>query len=325
MLHPFYLHAYNKMAKVLAERERNGEIQIPDKNTPIEIDENAKLTFAVFGDPQVSNYMYARQCCFYSALLDIKNMNSPLDALILAGDIAENGMKCEYDTASRILNEASSGFRIFLACPGNHDIRLRPYRKQLKKFSSFVNSVQSEIKMPEDSYSFTCEINGYKFIIMGSDFSTFEGSYISKKQRQWLEREIAQTQGEGKPVFIINHQALKKTNGLPNTWLGKGKWRGSIGWQSDKVRKIFEKFDNVVFITGHLHFGTAFHTFEDCGKFKAVSVPTVGANNHGQTSDLSQGLVFSVYDDKIIVRARKFGEGKFYDENTPNYMFEMKI
>ena len=325
MLHPFYMHAYKKMAKVLCEREQKGEIAIPDKETPIEIDENADLTFVVFGDSQVSNYMYARQCSFYSACLDIKNMKEPLDALIIAGDIAENGMKCEYDTTSRILNDISDNFRSFIACPGNHDVRLRPYKKQRRRFTSFVGSVRSEIKMPEDSYSFSCEINGYKFIVMGTDFSTFEGAYISKKQLSWLEGEIASTQGTGKPVFVINHQALKNTNGLPDVWQGFGNWRGSIGWQSKKVRAVFEKFNNVVFITGHLHYGTNKHSYEDCGSFKSVSVQTVSANNHGETNDLSQGMVFSVYGNKVVVRARKFGQGKYYDENTPNHMFEIEI
>lgn len=325
MLHLLSMYNYKKMAKVLCERERNGEIQIPDKETPIEIDKNANLTFVVFGDPQVSNYMYARQCCFYSACLDIGNMKEPLDALILAGDIAENGMQCEYDTVSRILSGISGNFTNFLACPGNHDVRLRPYRKQLRRFTSFVNSIDSEIASPTDSYSFSCEMNGYKFIVMGTDFSTFEGSYISKKQLMWLEREIASTQGTGKPVFVINHQALKRTHGLPDVWQGIGNWRGSIGWQSNKVRAVFEKFDNVIFITGHLHFGTYENTYQDCGKFKSISVQTVSANNHGKTNDLSQGMVFSVYDDRVVVRARKFGAGKYYDENTPNYKIEIKV
>lgn len=324
MLHPFYNYAFKRMAKVLSDREKNGQLHIPDKATPIEIDENANLTFAVFGDSQVSNYMYARECCFYSACLDIKNMKKPLDALIIAGDIAENGMQCEYDMTSRILGGASNGFRNFIACPGNHDLRLRPYKRQRKRFTSFVSSVKSEIKMPQDSYSFSCEINGYKFIVMGSDFSTFEGAYISKKQLLWLDREIASTKDSAKPVFVINHQALKHTNGLPDTWLGKGNWRGSVGRQSDKVRAVFEKYNNVVFITGHLHFGLNEHTYQDCGSFKAISVQTVGAGNHGQTNDDCQGLVFSVYDDKIVVRARKFGEGKYFDESVTNYMFEIK-
>lgn len=324
MLHPFYMHAYKKMAKVLCERERNGLIHIPDKSTPIEIDENADLTFVVWGDSQVSNYMYARECCFYSACLDIKNMKTPLDALIIAGDIAENGMQCEYDTTSRILNECSGGFKNFLACPGNHDVRLRPYKKQRRRFTGFVNAVSSEIKMPRDSYSFSCEINGYKFIVMGTDFSTFEGSYISRKQLTWLDSEIAASD-PGKPCFVINHQTLHSTNGLPHTWQGMGNWRGSIGWQSDRVKKVFEKHNNVVFITGHLHLGTGRHTFEDWGHFKAVSVPTVGAGNHGDAGTDCQGIVFSVYGSTVKGRARAFGDGKYMDKSIPNAEFTFKI
>lgn len=324
MRHPIYSFFCKKMESVLHEREKNGKIQIPDKDTPIKIDEDAQLTFVVFGDNQVSNYMYARECCFYSACLDIGNIDSPLDALIIVGDIAENGMKCEYEITSRILNGISDKFNNFIACTGNHDLRLRPYKKQQKRFISFCRSVKNSVSMPDDRYYFSCEIKGYRFIVIGSDRASFEGSYISKKQLDWLDSQIASADS-GKPVFVINHQTLKNTNGLPDTWLGKGKWRGSIGWQSDKVRRIFEKYDNVVFISGHLHFGTNEHSYEDCGRFKAVSVQTVGAGNHGITCDESQGMVFSVYKDKIIVRARKFGEGKYFDENTPNFEFEIKL
>lgn len=325
MLHPFNTLAYNRMVRVLCEREKSGRIKVPDASSPIEIDEKAKLTFVVWADSQVSDYMYARESCLYSACLDIKNMSAPLDALVIAGDIAENGYKAEYDMTAYLLNGISGKFRNFITCPGNHDVRMRPYRRQMKRFISFCNSVTGNVKMPEDRYNFSCEINGYKFIVMGTDAATFEGAYISKKQLLWLDREIASTQDSGKPVFVINHQTLKKTNGLPHTWTGKGSWRGSVGWQSGKIRAVFEKYRNVIFITGHVHFGTDEHSYEDCGAFKAVSVQTVGAGNHGSTSDDTQGMVFSVYDDRIVVRARVFGDGKYVDKSISNAEFEIRI
>lgn len=320
----FSYHFYNKMKEELERRIGVGEISIPDASTPIEVDPEAKLTFAVFGDSQVSNYMFARESCFWSACLDIKNMKSNLDALMIVGDIAENGLASEYMTTARMLNSISDKVDNFVLMPGNHDVRLRNYEKQHKRFRNFETSVKNAVVCDERHYYHSFEIKGYKFIVMGTDSATFEGAYISDEQIEWLDKEIASTKDSGKPVFVLNHQTLKKTNGLPYTWLGKGSWRGSIGNQSKKVLDVFEKYDNVIFITGHLHFGTCQHTYENYGTFKAISVPTVSASNHGEYNADSQGLVFSVYDNKMVVRSREFGNGKYSPDEVYNSEFTIR-
>ena len=105
---------------------------------------------------------------------------------------------------------------------------------------------------------------------------------------------------------------------------GKGKCRGSVGWDSDKLRAVFEKFNNVIYITGHLHYGTSAYNYEDCGAFKAVNVPTVGVLNHGECSVNSQGFIFSVYEDRIIIRARAFADGE-YIECVDNSVINIEI
>lgn len=300
-----------------------GKVSVPDTNTPITADENALLTFAVFGDPQISSVTCARTSNLYSACCDIENMNGSLDALVMVGDIAEFGAEREYKLVADILKKVRHKAKNIICVSGNHDVRIRNYTKQLVKFKGFVSSVKNGVTWNGAHYYFSKEINGYKFIVMGTDGNTFEDSYISDRQLSWLEGEIASSQD--KPVFVFNHQPLKNTNGLPVTWIGKGDWRGSVGDQSDKIRAVFEKYNNVFFITGHLHFGTCKHSYEDCGKFKALSVPSVGPVNHGECSTLSQGYVISVYQDKVVMRARAFGEGRYFGEDIENSLVEVKI
>lgn len=282
------------------------------------------LTFAVFGDPQVSNYMFARENSFYSACKDIARCEG-IDALVIVGDIVENGMKCEFRTVARMLTEISGRVDRFFLVPGNHDIRFRPYKAQLKRFREFAASAKNAVVPGEDRYYHSFDYPCCKFIMMGADRSKIEASYISPAQIEWLDREIGMAESKNKPAFVFNHQTLKKHNGLPMTWLGRGKWRGSIGMQSDAVKKIFEKHNNVIFITGHLHWGVNEYTYEDYGSYKAVAAPTIGAGNHGTFSPDTQGLVFSVYKDKIIMRARLFGERKFVDAAHPNGEVEIKL
>lgn len=298
---------------------------IPDSSTPIEIDPEAKLTFVVFGDPQVTSLSAVREMRFNAACTDIANMKSPLDAIVIVGDVSEYGKKDDYDTASRILNKASHNFKNFIAVSGNHDVRFKNYKKQLALFNSFISDVNNGVVGSNDHYYFSHEINGYKFIMLGTDKTKLESAYISKEQLSWLDKEITDGTKDGKPVFVFNHQSLKKEHGLPDVWNSADNWRGSVGAQSDKIKAIFEKYKNVIFITGHLHYGVYENSFEDHGAYKSISVPTVGPINHGPYSKDCQSYVFSVYEEKIVAKGRLFGDGKYVDPEQTNAEIEIKI
>ena len=306
---------FERMQSALREMEQNGQVQTPDDSSPILPDEDALLTFVVWGDPQIAAWSPLRSARLLAACRDLCKMPTPLDVLVLAGDIAENGMLAEYQTMAKLLRQCSGSFRHLLCVSGNHDIRLRAYKYQLARFNRFIAAVPGGIVGSRDHYYHKTQINGYTFLCMGSDRASFEGTCISDEQLRWLDQELENAAADGKPVFVINHQTLPHINGLPVTWLGKGDWRGTIGWESEKVRKIFEKYRNIIFITGHLHYGVSQYAYEDCGAFKALSVPTVGVINHGDYTPDTQGYVVSVYSDKIIARARVFGEGKYVPDS----------
>ncbi len=302
---------YNKMYRMLDKSEPK-----PLQGEPLGKG-CSLLTFVVLGDPQVSNYMFARENSFYAACKDIARCDG-IDALVIAGDIVENGMKCEFRTVSRMLNELTEKVGRFFLIPGNHDVRFRPYKKQLARFRAFASSVKNAAVPEGPGYYHTFDYPCCKFIMMGTDRATMESAYISPAQLERLDKDISLAEAENKPAFVFNHQTLKLHNGLPYTWLGKGKWRGSIGRQSDDVKKIFEKHNNVIFVTGHLHWGINEFSYEDYGSYKSLSAPTVGAGNHGTFEYDTQGFVISVYEDKIVIRGRLFGERKFVDSSHPS-------
>lgn len=309
--------AFKRMTRDLRALDTAGKVLSPDPAAPITSD-GAALTFAVWGDPQIASWSPLRSARLLGALRDLDNMPEPLDTLIFAGDIAENGALSELQMTAKLLREHCGGFRRFLCVPGNHDVRLRDYRMQLGRFRRFIGAVPGGV-VPDSGthYYHKTTINGYTFLLMGTDRATFEGAYISKAQLSWLDRELDAAAEGRKPVFVVNHQTLPHVNGLPITWLGKGNWRGTIGRESDKVRAIFERHRNVIFITGHLHYGVSAYTFEDCGAFKALSVPTVGVVNHGSFTPDTQGYVVRVYADRIETRARIFGEGRYVPDDVP--------
>ncbi|HHU84910.1 MAG TPA: metallophosphoesterase [Clostridiales bacterium] len=272
----------------------------------------SKLKFIVWGDPQVSAIDETRAKNFAAACADVRLGDTKYDATVLVGDITEYGRIDEYQTVAQILNSiGENGGKIFCTT-GNHDIRLRRYKKQMMRFNSFLASLDKGVVGEGSHYYFSTRVNGYKFIIMGSDRASFEAMHISKKQIEWIDKQIAEEQG--KPVFVFNHQCLKGTNGLPITWGGFGTWRGSVGRQNDKLRPVFEKYKNVYFITGHLHYGMSEYNIEDYGAFKAISAPTVGVSNHGPFKENSQGLIIEVDEKTVTITPRLFAKGKNVEE-----------
>ncbi len=298
-------------------------IPSPSEKDPIILDGSAELNIIAWGDPQVSFVSPLRSSRLSGACRDLANMKGKADVLMLLGDICEFGKNAELRMAAGIIGGVSDKFENFLAVSGNHDIRVRHYKSQLRRFNGFIKSIDGGIAGSDEHYYFSTEINSYKFIMMGSDSPAFESSHISDEQIEWLDREIASC--GGKPVFVLNHQTLKRTNGLPVTWLGKGSWRGSVGESSDKIKAVFEKYKNIIFITGHLHYGVSKYNFEDYGSYKALSLPTVGVINHGSFSKNGQGYIISVYSDRIVIRARVFCEGEYVDKDILNAYVEFRI
>ena len=307
---------FERMCSDLDLLRESGKVLCPDAETPIEIDPEAKLTFAVWGDPQIASWSALRSARVEAACADLANCPQPLDALILAGDLTENGKPEEFQMLQKLLCDHHEGFRSLLCVSGNHDIRMRNYYRQRRLIAEFTESVPGGFAGNRKTYYHKVVLNGYTFLLMGSDLATFEAAHIGAKQLAWLDRELTVAEKDS-VVFVVNHQTLKNTNGLPDTWLGKGDWRGTIGRQSDDVREIFEKHGNVFFITGHLHYGTCETTFEDHGAFKSLSVPTVGVVNHGSMDTPTQGYVIEVFADRIRLRARIFGEGRYLPSDLP--------
>ncbi len=315
---------YKHMVKALSKVLEKGNIPQPDKSEPLELDENSRLNIIAWGDPQISCLSPLRSARVFSACRDIENAKGKFDALVLLGDITEYGARCEFKMMAHLLNSVCDKIESVFAVSGNHDIRLRNYKKQLGVFNKFLASVRGGVTGSGEHYYHSTDFKGYRFIFLGADRNCFEGSYISERQLEWLKAEL-ESAPENKPVFVFNHQALKFTNGLPMTWLGKGQWRGSVGWDNDKLRDVLESRKNVIYVTGHLHYGISQYTYEDLGSIKAVNAPTVGVLNHGSFDKLSQGLLLSVYDNRIIGRARIFGEGRYVDEKIKNNTFVIEL
>ena len=217
----------------------------PATNAPIEAlkPEEVAVSFAAIADTQFAIFTPNRYPNFKSTAEDLHNNNGSFDALLLAGDITETGSAAEYQM---VYDELSGLDSKYIFAVGNHDVRELSYDTAVNRFTKFINTINGETVT--DKLHYSTQVNGYKFIVIGTDNYQFEKAHLSNEQLEWLETEIAAE--NGKPVFVIGHQPLKKTHGLPNTWrVSNLPDDGSIGDQSDEVKAIFEKYPNVFFLT----------------------------------------------------------------------------
>ena len=292
----------------------SGPIVMPSKQTPIKPENpNATLVFAAIADPQVSNCMYDRYSYFMAAAEDLRNATD-LDAIVMAGDITENGFSEEFQL---VLDELGGIDTRFIACVGNHDIRLKNYKLQTARFNNFVNALNGDTDA--DGLHHSERVKGYKFIVMGTDRMEIEESYISPEQLQWLDNELAQE--KGKPTFVIIHQPLKDTHGLPLVWNHPDDTLGTVGPQSDDIREILNKHKNVILISGHEHTGFGKYTYEKIGNFHSVNLPGLTPNNaFGEYNEHGLGFIVEVTKNTVLFRARDMRKGFW----LPQYDIEIK-
>ncbi len=299
---------------ILAIMMSTGSFAAPSTDDPIQAlnPDEVQLTFTAVGDSQVNAFNNNRM--YLDVMMqDIDNAATTQNAFVLAGDITENCLESEWAMVNEIFSKYNYGEHLVLAT-GNHDIRLRDYEESLGRFTACFNAYEEEII---DSMSYTKEINGYTFVVMGSDKSVMEEAYISDAQLEWLDASLTEATADGKPVFVILHQPLKNSHGLPIPWgNGTNKDAGHVGDQSEAIQEILDSHKNVILISGHLHLGMGQYTYEKIGEnIHAVNVPAVGKGNaDGEYNEYSIGYAVEVYEDEVIFRARDYGKGMYLQQ-----------
>ncbi|MBQ3086292.1 MAG: metallophosphoesterase [Clostridia bacterium] len=265
--------------------------------------ENVKLSFACMADTHLPNRESAEKnlANFFE---DVRNSESPFDATLMAGDIADYGFKSEYNRFFRVLDGQKKG-PAMLVTIGNHDARAI-YRRNtnivMKKVEEYLG-----IDTKGKSY-YSYDIKGYTFIVIATEKRVLEKAHITPEQIAFLDRELKRATKDGKPAFVMCHQPFAETHGLPEVWK-----TGDMGEQNDEVRAIMEKYKNVFFINGHLHGGVFDKTLEILNKENNVvslSIPGYRKPNNFGITDAGVGYYAEVYADRIVFTARNFLTGE---------------
>lgn len=282
-----------------------GIVTPPANDQPIVFkdSENVKMSAVIYADTHTRNTAfnpYFLECGFE----DINNSEEEFDAFVIAGDITEMGDEGSYQIIWDAIAEADC-FDTVLLATGNHDIRFTYEYNTDMIMSKQSEYIGQEIDKPYYSY----DVNGYTFIVLGSDAWQFEKAIISDEQLAFLDSELARATKDGKPAFVVCHQPLANTHGLPEVWQN-----GDLGADSEEVKAILMKYENVFFLNGHLHDGVyekSLEVFDAEKGVYSINLPAYGKDNdYGPFSQTGLGVYVEVYDDEVVFTARDFQAGK---------------
>ena len=292
--------------------------ELQSENNPViyQDRDNLRLSFATIADTHLPNRESA-SLNLNNLILDAEKSKADYDALLIAGDLADWGFNSEYNRFFDVLDKQKA-FPNVLVTLGNHDVRVF-FKRSLKFLTEKVNKYLGIDTKGKTYYSY--DIKGYTFIVLCTERKLLEKASLTKEQIDFLDKELARATKDGKPAFVMCHQAFKFTHGLPEVWK-----TGDMGEESDQVRAIMEKYKNVFFINGHLHggiFEKTLETLNEENNVYSLSVPGYRKENNFGITDCGTGYYGEVYDDRVVFTARKFISGEYISGDYT--VFEIKL
>lgn len=279
--------------------------------------DGAALTAAFMSDTHITGELY-RRLIFTPGVKDVSRRVKP-DLFVVTGDCTDNGNDKNWSAFASVLEKHLTTENRLIAM-GNHDTWTsydtpHDYGEAKENYLRYANAVMGTSY--EDVW-FTYEINGYTFIVTGSE-DTSVGATISDAQLSWLEQTLAAAAEPGKPIFVISHQPLSFSH--------------SVGEDDDdgfkdvaasrRMQEILDRYENVFLFSGHLHYGlndgkldypAGYTTVERIGShITSVNLPSYeyGSFGLGGSAWIGQGLVMRVYADRVELLGRNFALGQW--------------
>ncbi len=190
----------------------------------------------VKGDDDVNLLRIGKMLDIAYAQAEADETYKQLDALLVAGDLTNNGTQEEFE---RFWNAVSTGLRgetKFLGVVAKNHDGWTVGREELHAMYSALTGATPD---------FHTVVNGYHFI--GLSVSADKKYHYDKGQKQWLKEQLdaAVAEDPNRPVFVMHHEHNR------NTVYGSSSYDG---WGMKHLRGILKKYPQVVDLSGHSHY-----------------------------------------------------------------------
>lgn len=268
-------------------------------------EENCKLSAFIASDAHIEGNQYGRFKNFGRMLYDIKNNSFGNDAVVFLGDNTMNGQNIESMFFYGAVSKVSPADNTIVAL-GNHDVGNGEgnYNEFIERYLAYNNMFfDAGITKPY----FYKIINGYYFIVLGTEASTSNETAVSQEQLDFLKATMELASVDGKPIFVFNHHPINCEEGD----------------RLYSIINILDGYKNVFYIHGHTHWALYSHTMMRYNNVHMLNVPMFTSINEDDTTgeDTGVGFALEVYNDSVVFRARDCYDGKWLD----NYTYSIPI
>ncbi len=282
---------------------------------------DCRASFAVVSDTHMKDN-FIRRGMLETCLKDMEQAEERLDAVVFDGDITDHGYVDMWDAFAASMAKYDIAEDVILV-EGNHDT-WGPVDGELELTKqTFIDYNKKIVGRDVDNMYYTTSIGDYPVIVLGSE-GNHTSADVSQQQIDWFAAEMEKASKTGLPVFVFFHQSFNCTHGLPYTWEmneDDPPERGGIGDASEDIWNIISKYNNVFYISGHIHGGfsneddgNAFVSVEQHDGVTLINVPCLmypDLRRGGHISNAT-GFIFEVYDDCVMLRARNFAAKTWY-------------
>lgn len=280
--------------------------------------DNCRLNAAVISDTHIDHNWPIGEWILRNGFNDLNRSVDTVDALVITGDLTNYGDKESIESLFDILHDRLPASSWVLAM-GNHDVghvEDTTHEGARQRFVDLYNEYNPSGINIEKAY-YKIDVNGYRFVMLvdeGDD--SWDFAEISEEQYQFLDDSLAEAADRGLPMFVVSHIPVEGVNGQDKIWEDGGLREYSAG-----VQAILEKYENVFFLSGHVHTGIngaltekvmGFSCVETVNGVHYINLPTYMIVNRYGIPWGGMGFQMEVYDDEVLFRARNYGSSKWY-------------
>ena len=228
---------------------------IVDVVTDLHYDDDSLKGFTKPVDPNdpyahvsASGQLYVESLAVITAFLE-KAAADNSSAVLIPGDLADDGMKNEHETVAELLRnfEETSGKQVYVV-PGNHDIS----RTNIADFESIYAEFGFNEAIAKDSLSASYVVDlsdDYRLFAIDSTNHSGGGNWGFTAERvEWIRQQAEKAQEDGKKVVAMFHHNLLNHLVLIDVLLSGGVVGDALG-----LRDIFAQYGVKYIFTGHTH------------------------------------------------------------------------
>lgn len=322
-----------------------GTMDIPENKLA---DNGKKLySFGALSDVHFNRYkgsLITDDACltFPNALNFIENFD--VELVGISGDISANGERDAFEKYNTIVSNYD--FPVY-TCTGNHDVNEEHY--QLKNWQELMNTgvygenkAEGVVDVSSNGLDFVYapeSIKGDVFIFLSQykwDYNQSTSRILTDEQLDWLEANLKEYKDT--TVYLFFHTFLNNPVEGEILGMGEGNLVNNKGHQYDlpftdgcadevRFRNLMNEYENVVFFNGHSHWAYDMQELNpnlniaDYGgeyatmvHVSSVSSPRRTTANLADTTEhnmrSSEGMIVTVYEDKIVFNAVDFLRGE---------------